>query len=171
MWNTLNLSFVFKAMYSAPYLFNTLFNAHLTEILAFPVLLENPSAWQRWVWKSLGSSDPKECVQIVQCLLSQHPTKTGIPVYREVFGIEAFPLNLPKGLQNTCETRVGCWKEIFLLLLLILLDKTQPDTGCIDHPHPVASYQPGNQIMEMVLNANGNHFMTLRNTMTTIVSR
>lgn len=50
------------------------------------------------------------------------------------FRIEPFPINLPKGLENTCKTRVECWKKVFLLLLLILLDKTQAATGFIDHP-------------------------------------
>lgn len=104
--------------------------------LAFQCSWRAPVHDRAWFWTLW---DPQalmsDCVQAVLCFLTQHPTKTRIPVYSAVIRIKAFPVNLSKGLENSCWTRVECWKMIFfLLLVLILLDKTKPATGFIDHP-------------------------------------
>lgn len=62
-------------------------------------------------------------------------------------------------------------EDFFFFFLLLLLDKTQPAQTLLITPHPVASCQPSNRIMETVLHANENRLMTQRKTMRTIVSR
>lgn len=101
--------------------FNTRFHTHFTGILGFPVLLESASAWQSLVLSSLASSGLKAWM-CPDSSVFPHPgshqnTKARIPVYRAVFRIKAFPVNLPKGLENTCKARVECWKKIFFAVV------------------------------------------------------
>lgn len=156
--------------------FITDFNIHFIEIFGFPVLLEGSSAWQSLVLNSSGLSGLKSC-KYSSCSVfspSRIPVKHNkprAPVYRVVFRVEVFLINLSKGLEKSWEDKGGVVKDDYFFLLLLLLDKTQPAHALLIIPHPVATYQPSNPIMEMVWHANENHLMTQRKTIRTIVSR
>lgn len=92
--------------------FNTCFNAHLTEILEFPVLLENPSAWQRWVWNSLGSSGPKEFRLFCVCSASI-PPKQEFLCTKLSSASRPFPSIFPKVCRIPVRQRWGAEKRFF----------------------------------------------------------
>ena len=113
------------------------------------MLLEGSSAWQNLLLNSSGSSGLKtcthsSCAEFLHSGSYQNTLKQEC-LYTDPFsGLGPFSLFFLKAWRRPGRERWSSQKKILLLLLPLLLDKTQPAQALLIMSHPLASYQPSN---------------------------